>query len=1051
MGGRIADVAAPPDLVLELQHSRITRAEVDARNRDYAGVGKSVVWLVDGTPVGCDVEVVPRHDGASVLTFAHLWPTDAFASCAVMLVHTASGVFSIDPSAIRFGMTVASPPWAVADFVCMVRDPMRHGELRAARHPVAANTLTVLQDPPGSGKTWKLVNLALNPEAFPAFAHIDQYLYLTKPHSAKRVVAKELEDNARRFGHPVIERLDTGKALLYTVDVSGRQVQVICATIDSFIWRLQNPASPAEAGEFDMFVRMCLGITALGVGPLSRTGTVPFHGKAVSIGPKTLVCFDEATKPRTEYAQALLRIAATANCSVVVAGDKLQSIESPSNCMSAIRQLPASMMRVHCVEGNTIRRFGPVLVDFLVTVLGPETYSKHGLTVPEPTRELGIAEGDGVVVVEKMPRIQQDTPMDDQLITDTVQRIMSAVQADTDALSLLPQHVMCVLPTVKCNPLADALTNALHEFWARKLADCRYRAQLAASPFAEQATALFGAYDAGQVLWLSVFHRSEGGRPIDTSTSDLATRLVSIHASQGDGRRLVVVLQLSEFRLKLHTRSSLDPTQLQYDSLLNVALSRAKTKLRVFIEGGDDVHRRVAPFLCAAEAPAPVYRVPAGHRQLQPANWPVDALEALQLAVREQSASRQEAPPRAAPPLVDHVHHTIRRACMHVVLHIKLLLQYGGPEAPIFQLLQKVAGKRLRLCDDTQQYVQLLTPNRGEFVLMRYSRWEATCRQIESSFHRLQGFLEELLTSKAWARDSPTSPLWHEYVLMWHLLDVHEKGRWTGVPLTVVYEVFKSVESTGSLAGIQQHYHATLGAVDAVCDRLVALHSGKWLFQHKLALERGVVDPVGSGGEGAPTPEFHFSTALPFVCEAADSMMAVVLVPAVNDMFIEEMLHHLIPAVLTMTQPASGTGKNAQRFGRHKAHWVLFQSTSDTASVKLEIRPEWFAKSVDALIDSIRAVCQREHPNIRRFVAHYADPVSECERLPDAEKMAGYVLEELRAVADVEEDCGEQLPDCEVGRILDRKLQRALDTFHAAVIPRSNVAKRLRATQKVGI
>jgi len=414
MGRWIAKVAPPgSNLVLEVQQARLMRAEVDVRNRAYGGLGRSAVWLLDSTPGGCAIEVAPRHDGTHVLTFGQAWPAEAFAACAVVLAHTAAGVFVIDPAAVRYGMTVASPPWAVADVVRLLCDPARHGELRAPRHPVAANTLTILQDPPGSGKTWQLVNLALNPAAFPEFAHFDTYLYLTKLHSAKRVVAKELEENARRYGHAIVDRADTGKALLYTIDVAGRRVQVICATIDSFIWRLQNPsgaAAPARppACAFDVFVRTCLGIAAAGVGPLSRAGSVPFQGRAVSIGPKTLVCCDEATKPRAEYARALLRIAATANCSLVVAGDRLQSIESAVNCMSAMRQLPASMMRVDLREGDVIRRFGPVLVDFLVHVLGRGTYAKHSLAVPRPSPGPGLVEGPGEVAVEKMPLIKQD-------------------------------------------------------------------------------------------------------------------------------------------------------------------------------------------------------------------------------------------------------------------------------------------------------------------------------------------------------------------------------------------------------------------------------------------------------------------------------------------------------------------------------------------------------------------------------------------------------------------------------------------------------------------
>jgi len=109
---------------------------------------------------------------------------------------------------------------------------------------------------------------------------------------------------------------------------------------------------------------------------------------------------------------------------------------------------------------------------------------------------------------------------------------------------------------------------------------------------------------------------------------------------------------------------------------------------------------------------------------------------------------------------------------------------------------------------------------------------------------------------------------------------------------------------------------------------------------------------------------------------------------------------------------------------------------SDVSEVcrDLEVKPEWFAQAVDALVDSIRAVCRCEHPNIRRFIAYHADPVEACNQLPP-DRMAGYVAEALDAVADFKEDHGEWPPEDEVDRIVDRKLRRALDAFRGAVLP----------------
>ena len=162
---------------------------------------------------------------------------------------------------------------------------------------------------------------------------------------------------------------------------------------------------------------------------------------------------------------------------------------------------------------------------------------------------------------------------------------------DVKRMRLLPNDVIVVTPLVNKNLIANALQVWLETAWAGLFLDPDYRRTMEAERHDE-----FESYMAMERTWHVVLHHSESGRPIDTSRSRNSTRIVSVHASQGDGRRLAITVNLSQRNLCKFVHASNATESRRYASFINVALSRCKEHQTVWLwKKDDDIFRRFLP------------------------------------------------------------------------------------------------------------------------------------------------------------------------------------------------------------------------------------------------------------------------------------------------------------------------------------------------------------------------------------------------------------------------------------------------------------------------
>ena len=214
---------------------------------------------------------------------------------------------------------------------------------------------------------------------------------------------------------------------------------------------------------------------------------------------------------------------------------------------------------------NICRRFTHhLLIDF-VNYMVP--FNKYGLPEIQQNNSTSNSnpccffEGNSIYVNEK----------DECKINEEVMKIMKYYEKEVEECNRLPEDFLIVTPFTQNNPLVDALQLAINIFWINKYENNE-------------------TYDR-----YAIFHKSETGSSINLTESEYSTRIVSIHSSKGDGRKVVFVIGLTENALVLF---SLEPNNLIYDSLLHVAITRMKEKLYFRLErNGDDIDNKIQQYL----------------------------------------------------------------------------------------------------------------------------------------------------------------------------------------------------------------------------------------------------------------------------------------------------------------------------------------------------------------------------------------------------------------------------------------------------------------------
>ena len=547
-------------IVIEIQHSEIDKENINGRFNDYQQHKYKIIWFIDGNT--SDIILEQLTDGNYLIIFNNPWKYESFTyNYDFVLLDIANKIFKIPVNKVCNKMILLKE-WKSIDFVIekLKTSPNNIWNEWEDDNEIKA-TLTVQQKGAGNGKTfgiWKSISENMNKDLF---------IVVTKQHSAKSVIRKELNDQAERNEFHIVDNIENLEEdvnnrkyiIEYNHKHSKRCCTVIIATIDSLIYnvcRKQNSNSNHFEGLLESLKEN--GATKVN----KYTGLFFFAGKLLQLNKKTELWIDEAQDLNRLYFEGIVKLMWQTKIDVVIVGDKLQSLEYKINFMTCVEDnIPNIDIIGKEVKINENRRIQ--VEDMAEEINRLIHFSDYRLPEIQPKNKLN-PENVPLEILTSPCIYAGET--NNKKIEEYIDLIIEKVEIEVNTHNYKPEDFLFVFPIMKNNVLAVELETKLNEYWIKK-------------------------YNCDDYKQYAVLHRHEDGQVIDTKMSEKASRIVTIRTSKGDGRNVVFVLDVKEESLKILSRN--DKIDLLYESYLHVALTRAKRKIYFGLQkNNDEIHKR---------------------------------------------------------------------------------------------------------------------------------------------------------------------------------------------------------------------------------------------------------------------------------------------------------------------------------------------------------------------------------------------------------------------------------------------------------------------------
>uniref|UniRef100_A0A6C0AT44 Competence protein CoiA nuclease-like domain-containing protein n=1 Tax=viral metagenome TaxID=1070528 RepID=A0A6C0AT44_9ZZZZ len=566
---RYADVQLNGKQILEIQHSRYERDEIDNRKQDYQLHNIEIFWLVHGDN-SIDVKVLEYSNRVYLEFKADHWKYESFMSYEYIYIDINSIIYKVYPKNIKSHMIDVENGKTKEEFI----ESLKNGIDIWKNDPPTQCNLFIRQQGAGNGKTYGIIKMLEDDDK----ANYINFIYITKQHSAKHIIKTEFESQRQNFQYlKNIEIIDANKKYIikYFNEKSGKRCQVIIATIDSFTYSIGNK----ENNYYDKFEGLIYTIME-GYIESKKCGTIQFAGVNPKLNKETLVVIDEFQDPPEHYAKAIIQIMLNKHIDVYIVGDMLQSISNERNAFTFFMENEFPSINIIKINpSNICRRFiHPKLIEFVNYMI---PFEKYGLPQVTPYKEYdGPYYEPLVFFTGKRIDTISSNEKNAEIIVDEVNKIMYQYEEEVNINNCFPEDFLIVTPFTIKNPLADALLLAINIFWEKKFTN---------EP--EYIKKWNNAANIDDYYRYAIFHKSEEGSSIDLSESEKSTRIVSDHSSKGDGRNVVFLIGFTESAIKKFSGTN---DSLVYDSLLNVAITRMKEKMYIRYENNnDDIARRI--------------------------------------------------------------------------------------------------------------------------------------------------------------------------------------------------------------------------------------------------------------------------------------------------------------------------------------------------------------------------------------------------------------------------------------------------------------------------
>ena len=510
IGTRRAD-AVVNDTVLEFQYSQISRDNVNGRMNNYRDY--HVYWIIEGDN-GVEVDW-------DIITFTTVWKYESFIDVDFIYLHHGDTIFRIKPASVKSNMVNIN--------ACMIRqefiDGITSNTLTWIESKTETGTIYLNQRGAGSGKTYESIQLI---DKDVRFNDKEVFIYLTKMHSAKEVIYRELVEQYDKGELPSLNLNKATCAKQYLIKCSTketettltkRDIKIYIGTIDSFAYAVTNQNTISN----DYFTGLIKDIKAERIpeqngGKVKKSGAIQYARNTTKLNRKCLIVIDEAQDLDKDYIVAFDKIVKYTGIDIYVIGDKLQSIFSENNVYTYLESNNVTTTIERASITNCVKRFhNERFKDFVNNIID---FDKYGLPKIEEICTDTVCKYKHherkpytIFTIEKIYAGDYDMSK----IKKVTMKIIGYVKHEVEVNHYSPENFMFIFPILKKNVLAVELESRLQEYWINKFKDPEYTSHLSKWWRKKQMDSKYHQY--------VVFHKSEEGKPINLRQSEHATRI----------------------------------------------------------------------------------------------------------------------------------------------------------------------------------------------------------------------------------------------------------------------------------------------------------------------------------------------------------------------------------------------------------------------------------------------------------------------------------------------------------------------------------------------
>ena len=577
--------------IIEIEHSGKTQEEVICKSNDCKLHGMDIIWVIDGNTD--DVILDELSDGSYMVTFLNDWKYKAFAhTYEYILLDINANIFKVPVNNV-IGNMIKLKQYVNMDTVvsCLRINPLNIWSLWEDSNSVSA-CLSLWEKGAGNGKTYSMwESVIVNPDK-------NLFILLTNTHSEKDVVLAELKDQKDRevehiktnIYEQTIEGFPDGHqeqrqyVLTYKNIKSNREVTIIIATMSSFYYNITD-MDRYSARPFDSLITNFINEGATKV----RNNSFSFAGGIRKLNKYTEIWFDEAEDLDVSHITTISKLMHLYNIDVNCVGNKLQSARFEKNTfteMDSIDQIP----------GIDVIKHQPVNINRRIQVRGMAEqinklvpFAKFGL--PEITvyneQELDEVESPFEIInFDGTIRANDYTNENKYTMNNFCDIIINKFEKEIRKYMYYPEDISIVSSIIASRLELPEIKSRFESLWIKLFNDDSYRSRIPKKHYWYKNNHVTSKKYVEYVQ----LHKSEEGTAINLKESDYKTRIYSIITSRGDGRKVVLLLNITERCLKLLASHKIG---LRYESFFHIALTRAKRKIFFHLQNNhDDIHRR---------------------------------------------------------------------------------------------------------------------------------------------------------------------------------------------------------------------------------------------------------------------------------------------------------------------------------------------------------------------------------------------------------------------------------------------------------------------------